>query len=157
MHTDHSDLRHLFKKQDAKPCLIRWILPLQEFDIKIKDRKGTKNVVADHLSWIKNDETSDDSKVDDNFPGETLMEINTQDEPCLQTPTGTTRYKLVYGKNCHLPFELEHRAYWALIVPDRVEFHDLLDCLSSCIWRMQAVGYIVLGIEYARFLVKSRR
>nr|GEW04116.1 reverse transcriptase domain-containing protein [Tanacetum cinerariifolium] len=45
------------------------------------DRNGTENVVADYLSQIKNDETSDDSEVDDNFPGETLMEINTKDEP----------------------------------------------------------------------------
>ncbi|GKB28293.1 reverse transcriptase domain-containing protein, partial [Tanacetum coccineum] len=52
-----------------------------EFNIEIKDRKGTENVAADHLSQIKNDETSDDSEVDDNFPGETLMEINTVSEP----------------------------------------------------------------------------
>ncbi|GKD94855.1 reverse transcriptase domain-containing protein [Tanacetum coccineum] len=31
-----------------------------------------------------------------------------------KTPTGTTPYKLIYGKNCHLPFEIEHRAYWEL-------------------------------------------
>ncbi|GJU32639.1 reverse transcriptase domain-containing protein [Tanacetum coccineum] len=68
VHTDHSALRHLFKKQDAKPRHIRWILLLQEFDIEIKDKKGSENVAADHLSRIKN-ETSDDSEVDDNFPG----------------------------------------------------------------------------------------
>ncbi|GJU61532.1 reverse transcriptase domain-containing protein [Tanacetum coccineum] len=79
VHTDHSALRHLFKKQDAKPRLIHWILLLQEFDIEIKE--GTENVVADHLSQIENDETSDDSEVDDNFPRETLMKIDTRDEP----------------------------------------------------------------------------
>ncbi|GJR51538.1 reverse transcriptase domain-containing protein [Tanacetum coccineum] len=57
------------------------ILLLQEFDIEIKDRKGTENVVADHLSRIENDESCNDSEVDDNFPGETLMEINTKDKP----------------------------------------------------------------------------
>ncbi|GJX79526.1 reverse transcriptase domain-containing protein [Tanacetum coccineum] len=217
--------------------LIRWILLLQEFDIEFKDRKGTENVATDHLSRIENDEISDDSEVDDNFPRETLMEINTKDEPwfadfanylvadiipkgmtyqqknkffsdlkhyfweepylfkicsdriirrCLKlyqpmmpewlspflrnysavsecpssnqrpsgqventnralkrilkktvkdnpaiwsrqlddalwdfrtaykTPIGTTPYKLVYGKNCHLSFKIEHRAYLAL-------------------------------------------
>ncbi|GJS75730.1 reverse transcriptase domain-containing protein [Tanacetum coccineum] len=177
---------------------------IKEFDIEIKDRKVTKNFAADHLSQIENEEISNDSEVDDNFPGETLMEINTRDEPWFEdfanylvaniipkgmtyqqknkffsdlkhflweepylfknaqssnqrpsgqventnialkriiektvkdniaiwsrklddalwafriaykTPTGTTPYKLIYGKNCHLPFEIEHRAYWAL-------------------------------------------
>nr|GEY73833.1 hypothetical protein [Tanacetum cinerariifolium] len=32
----------------------------------------------------------------------------------FKTPIGCTPYKLVYGKSCHLPTELEHRAYWAL-------------------------------------------
>ncbi|GJR72836.1 reverse transcriptase domain-containing protein [Tanacetum coccineum] len=64
----------------AKPRLICWILLLQEFDIEIKDRKGIENVTADHLSRIKNEEISNDSDVDDNFPEDTLMEINTRNE-----------------------------------------------------------------------------
>ncbi|GKA25747.1 reverse transcriptase domain-containing protein [Tanacetum coccineum] len=32
----------------------------------------------------------------------------------FKTPIGCTPYKFVYGKSCHLPIELEHKAYWAL-------------------------------------------
>nr|GEV47297.1 reverse transcriptase domain-containing protein [Tanacetum cinerariifolium] len=31
-----------------------------------------------------------------------------------KTPIGCTPHKLVYGKSCHLPIELEHKVYWAL-------------------------------------------
>ncbi|GJU79515.1 retrovirus-related pol polyprotein from transposon TNT 1-94 [Tanacetum coccineum] len=50
-------------------------------ELCLDTRKDTENVAADHLSRMKNEETSDDSEVDDNFPGETLMKINTEDEP----------------------------------------------------------------------------
>nr|GEX62282.1 reverse transcriptase domain-containing protein [Tanacetum cinerariifolium] len=32
----------------------------------------------------------------------------------FKTPIRCTPYKLVYEKTCHLPIELEHKAYWAL-------------------------------------------
>ncbi|GKB02689.1 reverse transcriptase domain-containing protein [Tanacetum coccineum] len=32
----------------------------------------------------------------------------------FKTPIGCTPYKLVYGKACHLPIVLKHKAYWAL-------------------------------------------
>ncbi|GJY92373.1 reverse transcriptase domain-containing protein [Tanacetum coccineum] len=31
-----------------------------------------------------------------------------------KTPTGCTPFRMVYGKACHLPVEIEHKAYWAL-------------------------------------------
>ena len=32
----------------------------------------------------------------------------------FKAPIGLTPFQLVYGKSCHLPVELEHKAYWAL-------------------------------------------
>ena len=39
IYTDHAALKYLLTKKDAKPCLIRWILLLQEFDLEIQDKK----------------------------------------------------------------------------------------------------------------------
>ncbi|KAL6310861.1 hypothetical protein AAG906_027293 [Vitis piasezkii] len=71
--TDHSALKYLLTKQDAKARLIRWILLLQEFDLQIRDKKGVENVVADHLSRLVIAHNSHALPINDDFPEESLM------------------------------------------------------------------------------------
>ena len=73
VHTDHSAVKYLMTKKDAKPRLIRWVLLWQEFDLEIKDKKGTKNLVANHLSQLEG--PRDEVQVNDDFPDEKILAI----------------------------------------------------------------------------------
>nr|GEV27875.1 reverse transcriptase domain-containing protein [Tanacetum cinerariifolium] len=229
VYTDHSALKYLFAKKDAKARLLRWIILLQEFDFKVIDTKGAENYAADHLLRLENpfENVFDPKEINETFPLESLNKVNHQDpstpwklltfsmlvivdppgdttEPTTQrrrsltqfgtpkaiisdkgthfcndqflrvmlkygvthrlstayhpqtsgqvevtnhrlkrilertvgenralwsdkledalwafrtafkTPVGCTPYRLVYGKACHLPLELKHKAFWAL-------------------------------------------
>jgi len=75
--SDHAALRHLMKKSNSKPRLIRRILLLQEFDSEIKDKAGLVNMVADHLSYLSTESTpSEELPIDDSFPDEQLLAIS---------------------------------------------------------------------------------
>nr|GEV50126.1 reverse transcriptase domain-containing protein [Tanacetum cinerariifolium] len=173
VYTDHSALKYLFAKKDAKARLLRWILLLQEFNFIVIDTKGAENYAADHLSRLENpyENVFDPKEINEFFPLETISKLAHHDQTCadqvirrcvagqeavniltachsgpigghydanytakkvfdsgfywptiykdafetaFKTPIGCTPYRIVYGKSCHLPLELKHKAYWAL-------------------------------------------
>nr|GEV69902.1 reverse transcriptase domain-containing protein [Tanacetum cinerariifolium] len=77
IYTDHSALKYLFAKKDAKARLLRWILLLQEFDFKVIDTKGAKNYAANHLSRLENpyENVFDPKKINETFPLESLNKV----------------------------------------------------------------------------------
>ena len=72
--TDHSVLKYLMTKKEAKARLIRWILLLQELDLKIQNKRGIENVIADHLSRISNAPIIQAS-INEDFPNEHILAI----------------------------------------------------------------------------------
>ncbi|GJY24826.1 reverse transcriptase domain-containing protein [Tanacetum coccineum] len=83
VYTDHSALKYLMNKQDAKPRLLRWVLLLQEFDITIRDKKGSENLAADHLSRLENPhkDVLENKDINEHFPLETLGAITSESTP----------------------------------------------------------------------------
>nr|GEZ53864.1 hypothetical protein [Tanacetum cinerariifolium] len=85
VYTDHSALKYLFAKKDAKARLLHWILLLQEFDFKIIDTKGAENYAAEHLSRLENpyENIFDPKEINETFPLEYLNKIAHQDPSTL--------------------------------------------------------------------------
>nr|GEU86093.1 hypothetical protein [Tanacetum cinerariifolium] len=74
VYTDHSALKYLLAKQDAKSRLLQWILLFQEFNVIIRDKKGAENLAGDHLSRLENpyQDELEKKEITETFPLETL-------------------------------------------------------------------------------------
>ncbi|GJS59443.1 reverse transcriptase domain-containing protein [Tanacetum coccineum] len=81
VYTDHSALKYLFNKKDAKARLLRWVLLFQEFDFSVSDTKGAENYAADHLSRLENpyENVFDPKEINETFPLETLNTVTSHD------------------------------------------------------------------------------
>ncbi|XP_076899622.1 uncharacterized protein LOC143553523 [Bidens hawaiensis] len=104
-----------------------------DFDLEIRDKKGSENVVADHLvdHRIRNPyhpQTSGQVLVSNRKIKQILQKTVRTDrkgwstklidaswayQTAYKTSIGTTPYRLVYGKDCHLQVEIAQHTYWA--------------------------------------------
>ncbi|GKA03156.1 reverse transcriptase domain-containing protein [Tanacetum coccineum] len=131
----------LKKKLIEAPILVAldWDLPFKimcdagDFVVGAVLGQRAENLAADHLSRLENPHQGDLEKkeINETFPLGTLGMISFHGEnraswshklddalwafrTTFKTPIGCTPYMHVYGKACHLPIKLEHKAYWAL-------------------------------------------
>nr|GEW47316.1 hypothetical protein [Tanacetum cinerariifolium] len=153
LYTDHSALKYFFNKQDAEPRLLRWVLLLHEFDINVCDKKGAKNLAADHLSRLGNPHQSvlDKNEINETFPLETLNMVSFRESTVMPT----TWSNLV------------------TLVNVRERFHNKMKCLKilskfvkfSKFWGIDLMGsfplsrgnkYILVTVDYLSKWVKAK-
>ncbi|KAL1290734.1 hypothetical protein AAHE18_20G150300 [Arachis hypogaea] len=169
VYTDHAALKYLLTKQDSKPRLIRWVLLLQEFDIEIRDRKGTENQVADHLSRIEPVEGTPlpSLEISETFPDEHLFAI--QETPWFADITNykaarfipkeynrIQKKKLITDANCQRAGNLPH----GYAIPQQ----GILEIELFDVWGIDFMGpfppsysntYILVAVDYVSKWVEA--
>nr|GEU42822.1 reverse transcriptase domain-containing protein [Tanacetum cinerariifolium] len=159
VYTDHSALKYLINKQDAKSRLLRWVLILQESDITILDKKGSENLAADHLSRLENPhkDVLENKDINKNFPLETLGSLSSDSTPwqeafdilkaCHEGPT-----RGHHGANLTAKKVFDAGLFWPSIYRDA---HDMIkSCDTSIDYLSKWVEAKALPTNNARVVVK---
>nr|GEW28437.1 reverse transcriptase domain-containing protein [Tanacetum cinerariifolium] len=106
VYTNLSALKYLFSKKDAKA---RCVAGQEALDILEACHSGPTggHYGANYLPrrTVGENRALWSDKLED-----ALWAFRT----AFKTPIGCTPYSIVYGKSCHLPLELKHKAFWAL-------------------------------------------
>nr|GEX06841.1 reverse transcriptase domain-containing protein [Tanacetum cinerariifolium] len=157
VYTDHSALKYLLAKQDSKTRLLWWILILQEFDVIIRDKKGVKNLTADHLSRLENpyNVISRKRKLTRCVHGQKAIDIL---NACHNGPIGGH-----YGVNYTAKKVFDFGFYWPM------NYHDAHDMVKSCdLCQRQGIDfmgpfpsfrgnkYILVAVDYLSKWVEAK-
>nr|GEZ39101.1 DNA-directed DNA polymerase [Tanacetum cinerariifolium] len=146
VYTDHSALKYLFSKKDAKARLLRWILLLQEFDFKVIDTKGAKNYVVDHLSRLENpyENVFDPKEINETFPLETLNKVAHHDQSTLWCVAGQEALDILEA--CHSgPSEGHYGANYT--AKKGIEFMGPFPSSKGNKYILVVVGYLSKWVE----------
>ncbi|GKC30160.1 reverse transcriptase domain-containing protein [Tanacetum coccineum] len=116
VYTDHSALKYLFNKKDAKARLLRWVLLLQEFDFKVIDTKGAENYAADHLSRLENpyENVFDPKEITETFPLDRTLNVLTSKDQVPRDTVLREQSKAIRGRPIFV--ELRDQAYENLLI-----------------------------------------
>ncbi|XP_047183032.1 uncharacterized protein LOC124849187, partial [Vigna umbellata] len=125
IYTDHAAIKYLLTKPDSKPRLIRWVLLLLEFDVEIRDKTGLElpgySLVMEDLIFATFSLQREIKRILEKIVASSRKDWSQKLDDALwayrttmKTTIGLSPFQSVYGKGCHLPVEMEHRALWAL-------------------------------------------
>ncbi|GJS07755.1 reverse transcriptase domain-containing protein [Tanacetum coccineum] len=133
---NHSALKYLLAKQDAKPRLLWWILLLQEFDVIVRDKKGVENLAADHLSRLENphQDVLENKEINETFHLETLDQmirqcVRGQEAIDILTACHNGSTGGHHGANYTAKKVFDSDFYWPTIYRDA---HDMVKSCESC-------------------------